>query len=209
MMDQQAAQTLSFDFDRELFSWIKKTGKPEFNLYHFPFKAVIAGRGSRLNTEIVLSRCRADNIPIYRRSGGGCAVFLDPGNLVVSLVMPAKGRPRIRKLFDQCNQWLISGLTQSGIKGIYQDGISDLVRENRKIGGTSLYCNRDITYYSASILVNPDLKNIMRYIHHPPREPGYRQGRSHLDFVTSLNSYARGLTADSLAQELEPYLQFT
>lgn len=188
---------------------MQKTGKPQFNIYPFPFQAVVIGRGSRLDQEIWISRCLADNIPVYRRKGGGCAVFLDPGNLVVSLVLPAKGFPEIKKLFSQCNQWLIKGLTDSGINGIYQDGTSDLVIKNQKVGGTCLHCTRELTYYTASLMVDPNVAAIMQYLQYPPREPGYRNGRSHQDFVTSLNCYVKGLTPDSLARELVPFLHFT
>jgi len=41
-------------------------------------------------------------------------------------------------------------------------------------------------HYQGSLLVNPKLQKIDRYLKHPTREPDYRQNREHLDFVTSL-----------------------
>lgn len=209
MLDRNASHISSYDFDHALFSRMQITGTPQFNIYPFPFQAVVIGRGSRSDQEIRMSRCLADNIPVYRRRGGGCAVFLDPGNLIVSLALPAKGFPEIPKLFNQCNQWLIKGLAGSGISGIYQDGTSDLVIENQKVGGTCLHCTRELTFYTASLMVDPNVAAIMHYLQHPPREPEYRNGRLHQNFVTSLSCYVKGLTPDLLAKKLGPLLHFT
>jgi len=43
-----------------------------------------------------------------------------------------------------------------------------------------------LLYYSASLLVNAQLSLVERYLRHPPREPKYRDGRSHLEFVANL-----------------------
>lgn len=207
MLDRLSPPVRSYDFDHDLIQWVRETGKPRFDLYPFPFPAVVAGQGTRLDREIRTARCMTDGIPVYRRMGGGCAVFLDPGNLIVSVALPAKGFAGIRNLFDRCNQWLITGFTALGIDGIYQDGISDLVMKNRKIGGTCLYRTKDLAYYAASLLVNPNLDHIEQYLRHPPREPAYRRKRRHWDFVTRLDRVATGLTPDSLASGLTPILQ--
>jgi len=36
------------------------------------------------------------------------------------------------------------------------------------------------------LLLDADLMLMDRYLKHPPREPAYRQGRSHLDFVMNM-----------------------
>jgi lipoate-protein ligase A len=175
---------------------------PVSSVYPFEQTAIVAGRGSDLEQEVNLSQARMDGIPIFRRLGGGCSVFLDPGNLIVSIAFPAKGFGGIQTLFNQSSQWLIQGFQNMGITGLYQDGISDLVLENKKIGGSCFYRTKGFAYYSAAILVKPDLDLMARYLPHPPREPEYRKGRSHKEFLSGLDAFWPGITVEMLAREL-------
>jgi lipoate-protein ligase A len=194
--------------DRNLLDRVRQTGLPDISIYPFSFPAVVAGRGSRLETEIRLSACVRDNIPVYRRKGGGCAVFLDPGTLIVSMALPARGFAGIQALFNQCNRYLIQGLEAQGLTGIYQDGISDLVLADRKVGGTSLYRSKNLAYYTASLLVGTDLDAMEKYLKHPPREPAYRRYRDHRGFVLCLNRAFPGLAPADLAAGLDRHLSF-
>nr|WP_321415233.1 hypothetical protein [uncultured Desulfobacter sp.] len=102
---------------------------------------------------------------------------------------------------------MIQKFERSGLTGIYQDGISDIVKENRKIGGSCFYRAKGIAYYSAAILVTPDLGAMDRYLAHPPREPVYRGNRSHKAFVSGLDRWFPELTAKKLSQDLSGGLE--
>ncbi len=195
-------QIREFDFDRDLLASVKASSIPLSAIYPFDRDAVVAGRGSDLSQEIRLSGVRADNVPVFRRMGGGCSVFLDPGNLIVSIAFPARGFGGIQTLFNLCSQWLIQGFADMGVSGIYRDGISDLVMENRKIGGSCFYRTKGFAYYSAAILVTPELDKMAAYLRHPPREPEYRKGRSHKDFLTGLDRFLPHITVNRLVQSL-------
>ncbi len=206
MPDHLTSPVPSFYFDVDLLEWVKRSNLPKFKIYPFPFKAVVAGQGSNLSEEIRLPFCREDKIPVYRRMGGGCSVFLDPGNLIVSIAFPAQGFSGIQSLFNQCNDLLIRGFNSMGLTGLYQDGISDLVLDNRKVGGASFYRTKGFGYYSAAILVSPDLSLMEKYLHHPPRQPAYRRNRPHSKFVTRLDSYIQGVPMTQMAQGLKKNL---
>jgi lipoate-protein ligase A len=195
----------TYAFDQHLLDRVRHTGEPEIAVYPFAFPAVVAGRGSDLEAEIRLSRCARDHVPVFRRKGGGCSVFLDPGTLILSIILPAKGFAGIQRLFNQCNHSLIQALEVAGLSGIYQDGVSDLVLANHKVGGTSLYRSKNLAYYSASLLVSTDLDAMDRYLFHPPREPDYRKHRSHKDFVMRLDKAFPSLTPAALADELSDH----
>jgi lipoate-protein ligase A len=195
-----------FHFDKQLLASVKAASVPMSRVYPFDHEAVVAGRGSDLAREIHLPKVREDRIPVYRRMGGGCTVFLDPGNLVISIAFPASGFGGIQTLFNLSSDWLIRGFRDMGLSGVYQDGISDLVMENKKIGGSCFYRTKGFAYYSAAILVTPDLEKMGAYLQHPPREPEYRNGRSHEDFVAGLNCFLPHLTVDSLARSLSACL---
>jgi lipoate-protein ligase A len=79
-------------------------------------------------------------------------------------------------------------LSNAGITGIEQKGISDLALNNRKILGSSIYIGTrpELYYYQSSLIINSNLGPISRYLLHPPREPDYRMNRPHDQFCTSL-----------------------
>jgi lipoate-protein ligase A len=192
--------------DDFLISAMKNKGAPQFSCSPFPHSAIVIGRGSNIDKEVQMENILSDEIPVFQRKGGGCAVFLDPGNIIVSIAFPAKGFLRIQSLFKRASVWLIKGLKKSGIKTIYQDGISDLVINNKKVGGSCLYRSRGLVYFSASILVECNPYLIKQYLLYPPREPEYRKGRSHINFITNINSHFRGATVQGLACELKKNL---
>jgi lipoate-protein ligase A len=196
------SKILPFAFDDGLIEQAKGSVTPVADIYPFEFPAIVAGRGSVMENEIYLDNARADRIPIYRRKGGGCSVFLDPGNVIVSIAFPAKGFGGIQALFNLSSDWMIKKFETAGFTDIYQDGISDIVKENRKIGGSCFYRAKGIAYYSAAILVTPDLGAMDRYLVHPPREPVYRGGRSHKAFVSGLDRWFPELTVEKFSLDL-------
>jgi lipoate-protein ligase A len=191
-----------FTWDDALIESALTKKSPQFSCYPFPYPAIVAGKGSSLSRETRFEKILRDDIPVYRRRGGGCTVFLDKGCLIVSTAFPAAGISGIRALFARCTHWLIKGLNRAGIDEIYPDGISDLVVDNHKIGGSCLNRSKDFAYFSASILVSTDLDMMGDYLEHPPREPEYRKGRAHHDFVRNLSHYYHGITV----QDLSTYL---
>ncbi len=175
-----------YDLDQGLVTRARKNNETLFNVYAHPGRAIVAGRGSKLEAEIHLKACRADKIPILRRPGGGCSVFLDPGNIIVALAAPCADLSKTRPLFDSATQWLLKGLKDLGFPKIYIDGISDVVISNQKVGGTCFYHGRNMGYFSASLLYEPDIEAMSRYLKYPPKTPEYRKGRRHSQFVTPL-----------------------
>ncbi len=198
---------LPFEFDNDLLEAVTDSKRPGMRIYPFDRRAVVAGRGSRLSRELHLDRIQQDSIPIYRRRGGGCAVFLDPGNLIVSIAFPAEGFGNVGPLFCRASQRVIRGLSAAGICGVYQDGISDLVIDDRKIGGSCFYRSKGMAYYSAALLVTPDLAAMENYLAHPPREPEYRRGRPHQEFVAGLSSFFPEMTVKALEMRLKDCLE--
>lgn len=176
-----------YDYDDDLIEGTRRDRRPRVRVYPFDRIAVVIGRGSRPGLELYLDRCVADGVPVLRRHGGGCAVLLDPGNVIVSVVIPAGGILGSRRWFRQLSEWLIEGLKRVGIEGVLRAGVSDLVVGGRKVSGACIHRSKDLLFYSATLLVKPDLAKVDRYLRHPPREPDYRQGRPHAQFMGSLD----------------------
>lgn len=201
-----------FSYDDDLIDAARADGHTRMRVYRLQKTVVVLGSGSRPEVEVCEDACRADGVPLLQRRGGGCAVVIDPGNVIVSVVAAGLPFGRHRSQFDRLSAWLIEGLAQAGVENVRQAGISDLVLGDRKIAGSAIYRSKDLLYYSASLLVTADLDRIARYLRHPPREPEYRAGRDHLAFLTTLAAAEPGLAdasdpesfAHALRQNLRP-----
>ncbi len=192
----------TYDFDDDLIRKVKTTQHPQYKIYRPENVLIVLGRGSDPEIELNLDACKRDDIPIYQRAGGGCSVVLDAGNVIVSVVLPVGGFLNSSKYFDKLSQWLIGKLDDLGFVGIYQDGVSDLVLDGMKIGGSSMKRTKEYLYYSTTLLIEPDITLMERYLKYPPREPEYRKGRSHSDFVGKLQLNYSGDRVEQLIENL-------
>jgi lipoate---protein ligase len=172
--------------DDELVEGTRLDGKPRRRVYRLPRPTVVLGRGSKPDIELQLAACLADGVPLQRRRGGGCAVVVDPGNVIISVVLPVVGLGGSLQHFDRITRWIAAALATLGVDGVHREGPSDLALGERKVGGACIYRAKDLLYYSATLLVEPEVGLMERYLRHPPREPAYRRGRRHADFVASL-----------------------
>jgi len=152
----------------------------------WPRTEVVIGRGGDPAAEVRSDAVRAAGIPLRRRRGGGCAVVLDPGNAVLSLAWPLPGVGGITSAFAAVSAWVVEGLADLGLPGVAQVGVSDLVLDDRKLGGSCIYRSRGLLHYTTTLLLDPDLDGVDRYLPHPPREPDYRRGRAHREFMGSV-----------------------
>ncbi len=159
--------------------WLYRSWEPEQLV-------VVLGRGNILEKEVHHNRCRQDQVPVLRRRGGGGTVVLAPGILVISLVKRVKQRYHFSAYFQQINTYLIEALESLGIAELKQQGHSDICLGDRKILGSSMYRSREILFYSASLMVSNELYAIERYLKHPSKEPEYRRGRNHQEFLSTI-----------------------
>lgn len=167
---------------------------------------VVLGRGSKPELELNVEAIEADSIPLLRRRGGGCAVLLDPGNVIVSWVERVPGIGGSKAAFARLSTWICEVLAATGIPGVEMRGISDLAIGQHKVGGACIYRSKDLLYYSTTLLVAPQLDLVERYLKHPPREPDYRGGRAHRDFMGALRDHGAG-DAVALAWDLRRRLR--
>jgi lipoate---protein ligase len=168
---------------------------------------VVISRNRDPEQEVFLGRCLADQVPVVIRPSGGGAVVLSPGVVVVNLLsgtVPDRHLPDF--YFRQILSRVIVALSVVGVSGITERGISDLCYNDRKIAGSSLRLQGQLVLFQLSLLVDPDLALISRYLRHPSREPGYRRQRTHDDFVVSLRQLGCTYTPAQVAQELQSAL---
>jgi lipoate-protein ligase A len=155
--------------------------------------AVVLGSGNNPETEVNVEACSLANIPVLRRYGGGGTVVLYSGCVVVSLGCWVKEPFHNSLYFELINKSVIEALSAHwpDLPELSQAGISDIISAGRKVAGTSLFRSRNYLLYQASILIDLDRELVSSVLRHPTKEPDYRKGRSHKDFLTSLNEIAQ------------------
>jgi lipoate-protein ligase A len=149
---------------------------------------IVVGRSSLVERELDLTSCRRDGVPVLRRVSGGCAILAAPGCLMYALVLSYSWRPELRAI-HAAHRYVLDTLAMSlgrHAVGLTRAGISDLAIGDRKVSGNSLRCQRTHLLYHGTLLYNMPLAPVGRYLRMPPREPDYRSGRSHAEFLAQL-----------------------
>jgi len=150
--------------------------------------AVVVGRSSSVAHEVCLEACRCDGVPILRRASGGAAVVIGPGCLMYALVLSLRRRPALHAV-NAAHRFVLGTLAAAlGTlsPGVRCRGISDLTLGEKKFSGNSLRVKRENLVYHGTLLYDFPLESLDRYLAMPPREPDYRKGRPHREFVVNL-----------------------
>lgn len=152
---------------------------------------VVLGSSSGVDQEIDLDACRTEGVAMVRRPSGGLTVAIGPGCLMWSVVIALPGAaPAIEKIHAAVLDPLSAALTAAGRK-VVRRGSSDLAVEcddgERKVSGNAVRVRRGAVLYHGTLLDRFDLDLVARVLRHPPREPGYRGGRSHAAFLANLD----------------------
>ncbi len=150
--------------------------------------AVILGRSSKTAVEINHAFCQQRGIPAFRRCSGGASVMIGPGCLMYAVVLDYRLRPDL-KMLDRAHAFVM-GKLQAALRACGIDtqflGTCDLTVDGRKFSGNSLRCQRQSFLYHGTLLYDFDLALLHQCLGNPPRQPDYRAGRGHQDFVTNL-----------------------
>ena len=153
--------------------------------HHF----VVLGHSSRSTSDVNLAACNADRIPVLRRISGGGTVLQGPGCLNYSLVLNTD-RHRLKNIKDTFtfvldrHRDLVEGLC--GAKARIE-GISDIVRDDLKFSGNAQYRKSHFALVHGTFLLNFDVGLIEKYLPLPARQPEYRKGRPHSEFIANLH----------------------
>ena len=176
-------------FDEAMLMSAEEANQGEaLRVWEFESPTVIAGRSTRLELEIDLAFCERAGVDVLRRCSGGASVVGGPGCLMYSIVLSTIQNPALRKI-DYAHQYVMSRVLnalQEHVPNVELCGICDLAWNERKCSGNSLRVHRDHLLYHGTILYNYDLRFLHRCLKFAPRQPEYRQGRDHFDFVTNV-----------------------
>lgn len=150
--------------------------------------AVVLGAGGVLRDDVIEDACRAETVPILRRASGGGTVMLGPGCLCFTLILRLDRAVELAGIRTSY-AWILGNLAHSineHAPGVTVAGISDLTWQGRKISGNSQQRKREHLLHHGTILYRFDLARLERLLKVPPRQPEYRHGKSHAEFVGNL-----------------------
>lgn len=170
--------------------------------WRFPIPVVVLGRGSKIRDEVDVDFCQHHSIPILRRCSGGASILADPDCLMYSVVLNLDARPLLRNV-DQAHAYVIGQLAaavQLQRPEIRFQGTCDLTLDEKKFSGNSLRVARSHLLYHGTILQQVDPKLVGRCLRTAPRQPDYRQARSHEQFITPIAINASELCNDLAAR---------
>ena len=163
---------------------------------------VVVGYGNQVEKEVDVAACEAEGIPILRRCSGGGTVLQGPGCLNYSLVARIEENGRLSSI-TSANRFIMDRNREAittEIRGRMPEtraeicGCTDLALVTRhsslvtshKFSGNAQRRKKNYVLFHGTFLLNFDMPLIARFLRMPSKEPDYRKGRSHTDFLANL-----------------------
>jgi lipoate-protein ligase A len=151
---------------------------------------VVLGYANKAREEVDMEACRSHGVPILRRCSGGGTVLQGPGCLNYSVILRIDDAPELQSITG-ANRFVMERNRQAMAsllgKAVTIEGHTDLAVDGLKFSGNAQRRKRDWLLFHGTFLLNFDLGLIEKLLMPPPRQPQYRQGRSHTKFLTQLN----------------------
>ncbi len=163
---------------------------------------LVLGQSNKADISLYTERVLTDQIPVLKRPSGGESVILTPKTLVISVRLIAEKLENPQVSFRKINNAIIKALTGLGIANLGYRGISDICIGEKKILGSSIYRKKNLVFYHAVLNISEDIELIGKYLRHPSREPAYRMGRDHKEFVTHLLEQGYTIDINDLIEQL-------
>jgi lipoate-protein ligase A len=177
--------------DLELLADAARHGRSTFRTWVASDYTVVVGRAVEVEREVEIDHCERLRVPIVRRQSGGRSVVIGPGTVQYTFALPYRlsaelaGIPSSKRF---CNRLLLGALDDARIT---EEESGDLLVGDRKVGGLAIKRGREAMMLHGTLLVAADIAMVSSLLRHPLREPPYRRGRAHGEFLTNLGALDR------------------
>jgi lipoate-protein ligase A len=161
-------------------------GAETLRLWESAAPVVVVGRSGVVSNEVEEEACAEDGVAVLRRDSGGGAVLLGPGCISFSLLLSLERHPRLRHVNFSYSLILGCLVRALAVPGLEIRGVSDLAIGGRKISGNAQRRGRQALLHHGTLLYDFDPRWVERYLKQPARQPDYRSGRCHADFLGNL-----------------------
>lgn len=146
-------------------------------------ECVVLGRSGRCERDVYVDACRAASVPVLRRCSGGGAVLLGPGCLNYTLVLPLTWNTAWRDVRYSLH-WVMNRMCNAmKVADLRVQGDCDLALNARKVSGNAQRRTQSAILHHGTILYNFDAMRAEQFLRPPHRQPDWRGGRSHRDFL--------------------------
>ena len=173
--------------------------------------AVVLGASRRLEEDVIIDACRADGVPIVRavqRRRDSCR---GTGRAQCLGVLARLGAAPGFTTVDGAHRYVLDELARCiGPTGpeLSVLGLGDLVLEGRKCARQRQRRLKAWFMVHCTILYDFSIERIARYLAIPRRQPEYRRGRGHHEFLRNLGLPRKilrnAIQGDSRARRLAP-----
>ncbi|MBV6494275.1 MAG: Lipoate-protein ligase A [Turneriella sp.] len=190
LKSKSAAINLAFEDE---FLRRKITPQTMYLFFYENFSSLVLGKSLEIENEIYTTK---KHPPVYRRISGGGSVLHTVGNLNFSLFLSLSDFPEMfnvsysyEKILDAVKYFLGKNISRKG----YSDLAFFTKGEMRKFSGNAQCRKRGLIMHHGTLLYSKRaVREIPYYLRPPPKEPKYREGRTHKGFMAhTLPCYTR------------------
>ncbi len=154
---------------------------------------VVVGFSNSVASEVNIEACRHAGIEVLRRCSGGGTILQGPGCLNYTLILKIANRPEVETI-PITNHYIMTKHREalSTVLGRFVEirGITDLCLDGVKFSGNAQRRKRRALIFHGTFLLHFDLAMVEKFLTMPSREPDYRKGRPHGQFLMNLNTPA-------------------
>jgi lipoate-protein ligase A len=176
-------------------------GNAALRVWESAAECVVLGKSGRAERDVHVDACRRAGVEVLRRCSGGGAVLLGRGCLNYSLVIPLAAYPVFRDIGYSMSRIAEAVARALGVPGLRYEGQSDLSIAGRKVSGSAQRRTQTAILHHGTLLYDFDMERVELFLKPPVREPSYRAGRSHREFLGNLP-----ISADQIRRRLREAL---
>jgi len=193
--------------DEALLESCENGGGPEVLRFWQPREHfVVIGYANHVDIEVNRAACEAAGVPIFRRCSGGGTVVQGPGCLNYSLILRISGIDPLRNI-TTTNQFIMDRNrlalqplsskfeTRNSKFEISARGHTDLAAGTLKFSGNAQRRRRHALLFHGTFLLEFNLDLIEKLLPMPSKQPDYRAGRPHREFLANLPFSAAAVKA--------------
>ncbi len=166
--------------------------------------SLVIGYGEDAAKTVHIRACKDRGIPIIKRFTGGGTVLISEKSLNYSLIVPlsrANGWGDLVPSFQAINGIIVDALKDFQLTAKIEED-TDITVNSKKIAGSSQSRRWGVLCHHGTILIDSETENIEMLIKNPTKQPKYRNGRTHKDFLTSLKQESGEVDEKSFERRL-------
>jgi lipoate---protein ligase len=183
--------------DEALLDLCDEQGVEVLRFWESPSVFVVVGYGNRIQTEVNVTGCEANGVPVFRRCSGGGTVVQGPGCLNYAFALRLEGTNELatvtgtNRYFMERNRKALADLLGCDVS---VEGHTDLAVNASgkllKFSGNAQRRRRNAVLFHGTFLWNFDLMLVSKLLNRPSKEPDYRQSREHSAFIANVSATA-------------------